>query len=73
MNCETARKITEESLVKNTMNIWPIINPAHPRMIGTLMLNLVARRGPTKLKMINATPPGKTMSDVVMASWPAMP
>ena len=73
MNCDTARKTTDESLVKKIINMWPVINPAQPKMIGVLMPNLVARRGPTKLNIINANPPGKTMSDVVIASWPAMP
>ena len=68
MNCDTARKTTDESLVKNIINMCPIINPVHPKKIGVLMPNLVARSGPTKLKMINATPPGKTISDVVIAS-----
>ncbi|MBQ7927545.1 MAG: hypothetical protein IJ287_02195 [Methanobrevibacter sp.] len=59
MNCDTARKITVESRVKKIINMCPVINPAHPKMIGVLMPNLVARRGPTKLKIINASPPGK--------------
>ena len=73
MNCEAARKITDESLVKNIMNMCPIINPAQPRIIGVFIPNRVARSGPTKLNMINATPPGKTISEVVIASWPAIP
>ena len=56
MNCEAARKITDESLVKNIMNMCPIINPAQPRIIGVFIPNRVARSGPTKLNMINATP-----------------